>query len=716
MTKQTLLALLLLFSLLSTGLAQTPQAAAKITPSNQTTDEKDDVVRITTNLVQVDAVVTKDGKPVKDLKAEDFEIFEDGRKQTITSFAYISNVQPARSAPQVAESSRSNGVPPLPPAPLRPHDTRRTMALVVDDLGLSAESMNAVRKQLRKFVSEQLQPNDMIAIIRTGGEMGALQQFTNDRRVLEKALSQVKWNICSRVGVHVLPPQLGGALASSPFASNDDSPCAMYSFYNTMKSLRFIVEAMSELPGRKSMVVFSDSMPREDQEVQFGDRDGDLENRFPGTRNYSFLLKRIAEMAIRSSTVIYAVDTQGLQVTGLTAADNIQASSPGRINEQINNLMRSRSNLILQRREGADLIARQTGGFLVRNSNDFQLDRILEDQSGYYLLGYRPADETFNKTFHKIKARVKRSGMSLRTRYGFYGVSEEEAANVSKRTPVDQTNIALMSPFGARDIHLELATLFGNDKTFGSILRSFLYLDPHDLTFKDDAEGAHVATLEINGILFGNNGAVTDRQSQTVQLRLKGQPYEDAMREGFVLRFDMPIKRPGSYQFRVAIRDTASAKLGATGMYVSVPNLSNRRLALSGIVLRKSAGPTTQTATTPQQESVNSLAVRRYAPLSELHFACAIYNAQIDPATNQPKLELQARLFRDDKIVYTGQPIPVDVSKQADLARILGVGEIRLEPKLEPGAYYLQLIVTDALTKEKQQQAIQWIDFDIVKP
>src|SRR4026208_2349731 len=74
-------ALLLSFCTLLPTLAQTPR-----------TDDKDDVVKITTNLVQVDAVVTKDGKPVTNLTSDDFEIYEDGRKQAITSFAYISNV------------------------------------------------------------------------------------------------------------------------------------------------------------------------------------------------------------------------------------------------------------------------------------------------------------------------------------------------------------------------------------------------------------------------------------------------------------------------------------------------------------------------------------------------------------------------------------------------------------------------------------------------
>ena len=109
-------------------------------------------------------------------------------------------------------------------------------------------------------------------------------------------------------------------------------------------------------------------------------------------------------------------------------------------------------------------------------------DAILEDQSGYYLIGYRPTDETFNRRFHHIKAKVKRSGMTLRTRFGFFGVTEEEASR-GRRTVRDLTNLALMSPFAAQDINLEITSFFANDKIAGSVIRSFVYIDPDDMSF-----------------------------------------------------------------------------------------------------------------------------------------------------------------------------------------------------------------------------------------
>jgi VWFA-related protein len=725
MIRQIILAWLLVGSVISSGIAQNPTQPSPqsqttqpqpSSQSNQSRDDHEDVVRITTNLVQVDAVVTKDGKVIKDLQKEDFEIFEDGRRQEITSFAYIANVPGAASSSGPRVNAKDKNAPPLPGAPLQPHDPRRTIALVIDDLGLSAESMAQVRRQLRKFVDEQLSPNDLVAIIRTGGQMGALQQFTNDRRLIEKAMSQVKWNLCSRVGINVFPTVPLPLLRQQTRSISEGGPCGLYSVGNTMRALTFIVEAMDALPGRKSMIVFSDDLPRQDQEIdlnRFGDRADVLSSGASDTRNYSFLLRRIAERAIRSSVVIYSVDAGGLHYTGITAADNISGNA-AQINSQVLNTMTYRSRLIQQRREGAELIANQTGGFLVRNSNNFQLDRILEDQSGYYLLGYRPTDETFNKRFHKIKARVKKSGMTLRTRFGFYGITEEDA-NRTKLTPADKSTLALMSPFGAQDIEVDLTTFFAHSKATGPLIRSFLYINAKDLTFSETADGSHNASIELRAMIFGSNGIVVDQTTVGRNLSLRGNTYEQALREGITVQFDTPVKKPGAYQFRVAARDMASSRIGSAGQFVAVPDLNNKQLALSGIVMRGVSKTADETAPNAAPEPGTNPAVRRFAVGSNVQFVCAIYNALLDPARGLPNLVMQARLFRDDKSVYSSPEMTVDTSDQTDLTHLVAPGVVRLSSSLEPGTYFLQVVVTDMLAREKQEPVMQWIDFEVVK-
>src|SRR6185503_12459200 len=167
------LSLVLFFSLpliVSVFAGQQTQPAQTASTDKQSTPQKDkdEVVRISVTLVQIDAVVTDDkGRQVTDLKAEDFEVYEDGRRQHITNFNYIAG--PRASAPQPAPADIANkNAPPVPPVNLRPEQVRRTIALVVDDLGLSFESTAHLRDSLKKFVNEQMQPGDLVAIIRTG--------------------------------------------------------------------------------------------------------------------------------------------------------------------------------------------------------------------------------------------------------------------------------------------------------------------------------------------------------------------------------------------------------------------------------------------------------------------------------------------------------------------------------------------------------------------
>ncbi|HSE16739.1 MAG TPA: VWA domain-containing protein [Pyrinomonadaceae bacterium] len=725
---KTLLALLLSLCMFLPVLAQTLPAPPPVPPQKpaddkqKPADDQDDVVKITTNLVQVDAVVTKDGKVVTNLNADDFEIYEDGKKQTITSFAYISNVPGIVAQPVVPKREKGVNVSVPPPPAVNRDQPHRTIAFVVDDLGTSAESMGQVRKQLRKFVAEQLQPNDLVAIIRTGGEMGALQQFTNDKRVLNRAVEQLRWNMCNRVGISVFTPVGAGPGIGL---------CGRNSMTGTLGALRFIIDAMGYLPGRKSLVLMSDHLPREDQdEYLYGDdypgRRGlidagssggltpagaetgnDGPSPFPADSiNYASALHKIAEKAIRASVVIYSVDTQGLQYTGPTAADQFRGNAR-QITDQINRLMSTRSTMLWARREGGELIARQTGGFQVRNSNGFRLPEIVEDQSGYYLLGYRPSDETFNRKFHHIKAKVKRSGMSLRTRFGFFGVTEDESAK-TRLEARDLTNLALISPFAAQDINVDISSFFASDKSGSAVVRSFVYLDAKDMTF-NVVDGKQQASFELYGVLFGDNGSIAEQLKRGATVNLAPEDYEVAMRNGMQFTFDIPVKKPGAYQVRVATRDRTSNRIGSASEFVAVPNLRDKRLAVSGVILGTNSDPSGQALANP--------GARRFTPNSDVHFAYIIYNAANETGALR-NLVMQAKLFRDGKEVFAGPEVPVKaLADQTDLSRLLTSGSVRLAQNLEPGAYYLQVSVMEVGLKDKDKMVpvVQWADFEVEK-
>lgn len=746
MSKKPITATLLLLSLSLSLQGQQPQKQPTAPPKSQGTPagqqqsaprgDDDDVVRITTNLVQIDAVVTRGGRQVTDLRAGDFEILEDGRPQAITNFSYISNVStpplsPTNTAiaPTAAPPAKGNESAPVLPAIVRPGDVRRTVALVVDDLGISSVSMAKMKRVLRKFVDEEVQPNDLVAIIRTGEDIGALQLFTTDKRLLYSAIERVRANPCNRVGIFDVPAIQNGAWSESHFPGKNCSAGT------TLKALRFIVQGMRELPGRKSMILLSDSIPDEAnlagevvlpvrlvQPSTLDEKRGALSG---SSISYSDQLQQITQLAIRASVVIYAIRPRGLMYAyGPMAADDLTGISGG----QRDQLLRSREDYV-KHGDYPSSMASKTGGLTIQSTNDISggLRKIMDDQKGYYLIGYRPSGETFNRRFHHIKVQVKGRGLAVRTRAGFYGVSDAEVD--AQLTARDQTLKALMSPFGSGDIDVRLATLFANTKARGSFLRSLVHFAARDITFTDQQDGWHEAVFDISGIIFGDNGTVVGQHNQKETLRLRGQTYDRVQRDGLDYHFDMLVKTPGSYQFRVAVRDSASAHIGTAGQFIDVPNLRKQHLALSSIALWSGGSSLgTENADSPpgailpagalvngEQIKTTSPAVRRFRQGSNLVFGYAAYNGRVDKSTNRPRLTAQARIFRDGRPVYVGDAMPIDATGQSDMARLTVGGRLQLGADLSPGEYVLQLTIEDPLAKEKHRTAIQWIDFEIVK-
>ena len=148
---------------------------------------------------------------------------------------------------------------------------------------------------------------------------------------------------------------------------------------------------------------------------------------------------------------------------------------------------------------------------------------------------------------------MKRRGLSVRTRTGFFGV-DKPPVETSELTAGDQIKKALMSPFGASAITVRLTNLFTNLKT-GSLLRSLIYISAQDLVFGDEPDNFHTATFDLGIILFGDNGHINDLQSRAVTLRLRDDAYQSALRNGIVYTLDTPLKQAGALQFRIAIRD-----------------------------------------------------------------------------------------------------------------------------------------------------------------
>ena len=745
MKKQPSLALILILSFIAPvcgqrGVAPPPANQYPTRPQEPTPErrrqieQQQDIVRITTNLVQVDAVVTDGhGRPVTDLGVEDFEILEDGKPQQITNFAFIATERTAK-LPQTTASSatpatKNKAAPTVPPVPLRPEQLRRTVALVVDDGCMSFSSMNAVREALKKFVDEQMQPNDLVAIFRTRNDSGALQQFTSDKNQIERAIKAVRWQ----------PPLFGfGCTDRFPVARADYTVKANKMISSgfeddasrrqreriedldrealtvrTLGTLRYVVRGLQELPGRKSTVLISDGLPIFSRTGR-GDRALDA-------------VQRLVALANHASVVLYTIDARGLfDPTMATAADEVLPDTgDGGATGDSEKLAQSRSNSVNESRNGLNYLAAETGGLFIHDTNklDKGLRRALEDQRGYYLIGYSPTEFTRKQgsNFRKLTIKLKRSGLNVRYRHGFFGPTGD-IVPPKPATADSQLYAALASPLAASGVSTRLTAFFGNDQRSGSFMRTLLYVDAHDVTFASEPNGWKKLVLDVAAVTFGENGQIVDEFNRTHTIRTGGETLQEILKNGLVYSADIPVKKPGAYQLRVVVRDSASQRVGSASQFIEVPEFKKDHLALSGLIISEAntkAAPalppnTSADAALSPIQSPSNLAVRIFYP-ETLSYGYLIYNPRLDPQTHKPQLTTQVRIFRDGQLIVEGPETPYDVSQQTDLTRLRDDGFFKLNQSTMPGEYVLQITVNDVLPNAKPRTVTQWIDFEVVK-
>lgn len=692
------------------------------------TPPADDVVRITTTLIQIDVTVTdKDGKPVSDLTQDEIEIYENGELQKISNFSFVSSGRvEARKEPDNPDAG-------LPDTRRRidPADVHRTIALVVDDLALSFESTHFVRRALKNFVDNQMQEGDLVAIVRTGGGIGALQQFTTNKELLYAAIEKIRFNLMGNGTIGAFAPIIQDQVADqqqnlaaeteSEFLGDDgdiDETRRQLFGSGTLGGISFVVRGMRELPGRKAVVLLSD-----------GFRISRINSR--GFLEHTSLLDPLRELVDecnRSAVVVYSVDAKGLQTGGFTAVDSLGAQNAIEIESRLADRRRD----IYDTQDGLFYLASQTGGQAFFNSNDLGkgIQRALDDQS-YYLVGYQPDAEVFDpqeRKYNKLEVKVLRDNVKVRYRSGFFGVTDAKTVQpLGGRTAEEKLNYALSSPFSINDLKLDLHAFFKGATKKEMTVDAFLYIDVNELGVEEGGDGRYKASLDLLMMNFGESGLPTGEMSQLISIDLDKDRFESLKRQGLVYTVTFPVKKSGGYQLRAAVRDRKTDKVGSASQFINVPNIGKKRLALSGIVVNNityetwnrnaGAGDITILAErlVPKKQEQNQFtdtALRKFPAGSILVYALEAYNIR---AANSDEVRLVARLIKDGEVVFTGNALTVDLRNRTEASAVNLQGAINLAIAMEPGDYALQIILSDAPAKKKPRTVSQYIQFEVVK-
>ncbi len=695
------------------------------------------LLRITVTLVQVDAVVADGyGRRVPNLEASDFELLQDGIPQQISYFSYVPAPAPLPAPPPVPKGQKA---PQLAPEPITAAQVRRTIALVVDDLALSFDSIVRVRDALRQFVKQEMQPGDLVAIVRTGGGVALLEQFTTAQRLLLEAIDLLKWRFAGRAGLAAIQTIPGADPAGAPHSPQMLDDGYTLSALGSLGTLEQVVHGMRQLPGRKSVIRLSDSL-RVDSEI-------------------GAAIERLTDLANRSHVSIYTVDPSGLQ-SGMTGAEIADISGdagplrslPGNSGAPDS----SRPDPHAPARPGADSdstysfplppgaapvesagglagLAKGTGGLFFANRNDIAgcIRQAAADQFGDYLLGYTPRQGTFDRDpgkarFHRVSVRLRRSGLRVRWTSGFNGVPDElTLAENSQQSREQQLAQALASPFAANGIKVRLTSLFTVSRAAGPCVYSLLHFEANGLGFMRDEKGVWRATVDLLSNSYRGLKQTVIQRQPVQEIALDEEQYQKALREGFSFAFTDVMKEPGTFLLRTVVRDHATGRIGSASQFVEVPDTRKGQLALSGIALHlaspevaRAAGLAVPVGKEGQVQAYveGGPAIRHYLPGQPIIYGYIVIHSKFGGPQKRPQIAVPLRLYRNGQELFAGKPQPVNQKLEDNPADLVGAGILRLGSELTPGEYLIQWIATDPLARKNRRQVSQWIDFEVWEP
>ena len=711
------------------------------------------LLRIETELVQIDAVVTdKQGKLARDLKRADFELFDDGKKQEIAHFAIGTAAQPARWL-AVEKKPAEKRVADATPVEIR---AGRYVVIAVDDFHLAPENLMIAKRTLQRFINDQMVAGDQVAIATTSGNIGMFQQFTDERDVLERAVNRLsvqQRTVTSSSDVPRItdyqaelidtgdldalelavqeilrqepmppPPQPGGRggsnaagfggggsqreRATQQAQSRARTIVAQNAHYTraTLSNLESVIRNLGALTGRKLLVLLSDGF-------------------YLGGNSSSQIydMRRIIDAATRAGVVIYSIDARGLVAVppGGSASDSFGGDDinlPGA-------RARVESRGVQAKLDGLNALARDTGGTLFYNSNDLSLglQRVLDANETYYVLAYEPSTPYRDGRFHKIEVRIAgRPDLTVRTRKGYFASSDKtgdkngktgELAEKSpdKRKEKSPEKIAqqeqlekekemregLGSLVPLREIPVEMAVDFLDFSQGSSGALVNLHVDASQLTLRL-LNGTHQSALDLLMALFDEKGKAAASFVERISVNIRPERLENAVKYGFNYRRLMALK-PGFYQARVAIREEGSARMGSASKWVEIPDVGKKQLTLSGVLLSAAREDQNdlQLANSvyiPQPSS----ATRRFKQDGAVDFVVFAYNAKVEK--NTADLVIQSQVFSGSKLVSASPVAKMTIPESSDLQRIPYAARISLE-EFNPGPYELRVVVIDRLTK-----------------
>jgi VWFA-related protein len=619
----------------------------------------DPLIRVDVNLRQVDLIVTDaKGNHVSDLQPTDFQLIEDGKPQKIANFSWV-EVTPPPSGSRLAALGEKPSLLELYTGVARLRKTPGNDALSSPVANLRKEEIRRViaivagdtsvgaMTRVRKFVDEQVGPGDMVSV------RSVLRTVTGVGRGAD---------VQTRDSMGIFQQftndkrQLDAATEQLPRVCTMHHLCLP----DVIGTLTAAIRSLQDLPGRKALL---------------------LVGRYKGP------VDNIINLANRAGVVIYVLDTEGVVYGAPTLEETVAPDSER-------------------------LLAERTGGRRILSTVGFDLttsfNEVIEDLSGYYLLGYHPAvDDAALKppVRHNIEVRVLRAGLTVRVRDGLMGAADPVANPAPQPRGRDEVlTSSLFSAFTQDGIRVHLEPLFAASSPDrkgkrSPIVRAVLDIDGRDVAFSESEGGKEKTVLDVVVAVFDADQTQAGAANKAFTILLPKVKAAAFANSSLRYMLDVPLSKPGPYQVRAAVRDQTSGAVWSSHAFLNIPDFNQTKISLSSLVLSVPAGPAAA------RKDWNE-----FIPGTTVQYGCEVFGLR-----TPRNVETEARLYRGGGPVAGVPPSRVRIERLGEQSFL--TGSMRIPENLPPGNYTMEVLAYDRLQSSKKKQvAEQWIDVAVVSP
>jgi VWFA-related protein len=571
--------------------AASAQAQTKPAPS----PEQEDVIKVNTELVQTDVMVfDKKGHFVDGLKAEQFALKIDNKPQTISFFERVASGKTTTDR-TASGGSRSN---PANTTTSTATIQGRTVIFYVDDLHLAPDSLSRTRKALTEFIDRGMSENDQVVITSSSGQIGFLQQFSNDRVALRSAVARLNYRTSTKLDMDSPPMSeyiamkirdgdqaalnyyITELMKQNCITAGTQIICTMGpealrmavreraqemvvmaspATDNTLIMLENLMRMAAQLPGRKIAFMISDGFYLNDRKTGSMSR-----------------IKRITDAAGRAGVVINTLDARGI-ISEVLGAQNDRPMVEGGLMSLTN------IGEVMASQDGLNALAGDTGGRAFRNTNapmaEF-VDKVLDETANYYLLAWRPdSEEQKRGKFNHIEASIiGRPELTVRLRGTYFKTAPLPILSLKKKSDKDpekaredDMRIVIDAPVSQTQIPTVLELTLSQMPGVGTQVTATIQISREALTF-DLSDGKQSSDLDIGGIFYNDKGKPLN--SFVGRLRVFPVPENASSnrRSQAVYAFHAWLPA-GLYQVRVGVRDTKSGRIGSAMQWIDIPKV-----------------------------------------------------------------------------------------------------------------------------------------------